>query len=111
MIPAPSPITKPSRFLSNGLLAVFGSGFVERAVLAQKPATDILVIGASAPPDTITSASPRWITLKASPIEFVPVAQAVTVHELNPRAPSVMETWPVAISGINIGTKKGLTRL
>lgn len=40
---------KPSRFLSNGRDAVDGSGFVDRAVFAQKPANAILTIGASAP--------------------------------------------------------------
>ena len=49
--------------------------------------------------------------LNASPIEFVPVAQAVTVEPLGPFAPKSIETWPVAMSGISIGTKKGLTLL
>ena len=102
-------MTNPSRFLSNGRLAVFGSGFVDKAVFAQNPATAIFVIGASAPPVIITSASPRWITLNASPIEFVPVAQAVTVQEFTPFAPRNIDTCPAAMSGISIGTKNGLT--
>ena len=36
--------------------------------------------------------------LNASPIEFVPVAQAVTVEPLGPFAPKSIETWPVAMS-------------
>ena len=65
-------------------------------------------IGASVPPVIIASASPRWMILNASPIEFVPVAQAVTVAPFGPLAPKSIETCPVAMSGINIGTKNGL---
>jgi len=50
------------------------------------------------------------MTLNASPIEFVPVAHAVTVQEFTPFAPKAIETCPVAISGIIIGMKNGLTR-
>ena len=66
-------------------------------------------IGASVPPVIIASASPRCTILNASPIEFVPVAHAVTVAPFGPFAPKSIDTCPVAISGINIGTKNGLT--
>jgi hypothetical protein len=38
----------------------------------------------SVPPVTITSASPNWIILIASPIECDPVAQAVTAAWFGP---------------------------
>ena len=69
-----------------------------------------MCIGASVPPVIIASASPRCMILNASPIEFVPVAH-VTVEPFGPFAPKSIDTWPVAISGINIGTKNGLTLL
>jgi len=58
--PDPSPITKPSRSLSNGRLARSGASLrVERARMAAKPPTPIGVIAASEPPAIIASASPR----------------------------------------------------
>ena len=39
---------------------------------------------ASEPPATIRSASPRWMILNASPIAWLPVAQAVTTEEFGP---------------------------
>jgi hypothetical protein len=68
-------------------------------------------MGASAPPAIIASASPRWISRNASPIECVPVAQAVTTHELGPRAPKRIETTPDAMFVIMPGMKNGETRL
>ena len=44
----------------------------------EKPATEMGVIDASAPPVTIISASPYCIILNASPIAWVAVAQAET---------------------------------
>ena len=108
-MPAPSPMTKPSRPSWKGRQAVSLSLFVDNARLALNPAIAMSVIGASVPPVIIASASPRWIILNASPIEFVPVAHAVTVEPLGPFAPVSIETCPVAISGISIGTKNGLT--
>ena len=68
-IPAPSAGTKPSRVLSKGLLAEAGNSFCSvRAFMAQKPANPNLLIGASAPPEIITSATPLRITSAASPI-------------------------------------------
>ena len=51
---------------------------VESARIAANPATPICVTGASLPPASITSASPRAITRAASPTEWAPVAQALT---------------------------------
>ena len=58
----------------------------------------------------MTSASPRWMTRMASPMQFEPVAHAVTTHEDGPWSLYVMETWPAAMFAIIIGTKNGLMR-
>ncbi len=58
----------------------------------------------------MTSASTRWMCLSASPIAWLPVAQAVTTAEFGPFAPKRMDTSPDAILTIIIGMKKGDTR-
>ena len=45
------------------------------------------VMAASAPPVTMTSASPRRMQLAASAMACAALAQAVTVAELGPRSP------------------------
>src|SRR5712692_7651271 len=81
-MPAPSPITNPSRSKSNGRDAWTGSSFlVESARKAANPATLIGVMADSAPPQIIASASPRWIILKLSPIACAPAEQAVAVFQ------------------------------
>ena len=72
-----------------------------------KAPTPKVVIVASQPPATTTSASPHWILLKASPTEWVPVAHADATHLFKPLYPCFIETLPDAISTINIGTVKG----
>src|SRR4051812_40495805 len=60
--PAPSDSTKPSRSRSHGRLAFSGSSL--RVVIAraeQNPPIATPVVVYSAPPATITSASPYWI--------------------------------------------------
>ena len=81
------------------------------AVSAVKPETPIGEMLLSAPPATITSASPYWMVRNASPIQLVPVAQAVTTLMLLPFRPNWMDTFPAAILLIIIGTRKGFTRL
>ena len=54
-MPAPSPITKPLRFLSNGIEAAFGSLLLLNAVKAANPAIPISQIVASEPPAKMTS--------------------------------------------------------
>ena len=57
--PAPSPRTNPSLSLSQGRLASSGESFlVDNALAALNPAIPRGDIAASAPPATITSASP-----------------------------------------------------
>ena len=59
----PSDGTKPSLFLSKGLLAIFGLSFCEvSACMLQKPPNVVSQKGASAPPANIISASPLKIT-------------------------------------------------
>ena len=68
-IPAPSLITKPLLSLSKGREAFVLSVSFVSAVRLEKPATPIGVMALSVPPATITSASPYFIVLKASPIQ------------------------------------------
>src|SRR5260370_708694 len=68
-IPAPSPTTNPSRSLSHGRDARCGSSLrCERARMAANPPMPMGVMHASAPPQIITSAASRWITLKEWPM-------------------------------------------
>ncbi len=79
-MPAPSPMTNPSRPSSNGRLAFSGSSFrTERARRAVKPATPSGVTAASEPPARAASQPPRWIHLKASPMACAPEEQALVV--------------------------------
>ena len=82
-------MTKPSRSLSHGREAFVGVSLkpVERAREAQNPAMPSSHTAASAPPATITSASPWTISLAASPIACTPVAQAVTTAWFGPLKP------------------------
>ena len=109
-IPAPSPITKPLRLMSNGIEAFIGSVDNDNAVMLVNPATPSSVIAASAPPATITSASPYWIERNASPILWFPVAHAVTILIFLPFNPSWIATFPAAMFEISIGIIKGDTR-
>jgi len=60
---------------------------VDSALQALKPAMPISLIGLSAPPATITSASPSMISRAASPIACAPVEQAVTTAWFGPLKP------------------------
>ena len=92
-MPAPSPMTKPSRSLSNGRLALFGSSLrVESARIAANPPTPIGVIAASDPPAIMTSASSRRMISNASPIACADAVQAVQVARFGPRALKRIET-------------------
>ncbi len=76
-----------------------------------KPATEIGVTAASAPPQTMASTRPNRMRSAASPTAWAEAAQAVTVHVLGPRIPNSMAISPAAMLGIIIGHRKGLTRL
>src|SRR5208282_1496419 len=111
MMPAPSPITKPSRSLSQGRLARAGSSLrVESARMAANPPTPMGVMAASAPPAIMTSASWCWMMRKESPMEWALVVQAVAVASFGPLAPNLMETCPAARLTMEAGMKKGEIR-
>ena len=79
-IPAPSPMTNPSRVASKGREAVSGLSLrSESAFMLAKPPIAIGVTVASAPPVIMMSASPYWMERNASPIACALVAQADTV--------------------------------
>ena len=71
------------------------------------PPTLIGVMAASAPPAIMTSASPRWMILKLSPMAWAPVAQAVALAMLGPLAPKRMLTCPAARLTMLAGMKNG----
>ena len=103
-MPAPSPITKPSRPVSQGRLAPAGSSLRRlRARAAPKPASEVGEIGASEPPAIITSASPYSISLPASPIAWVPVLQAVTMERFGPLRPYMIDRLPETMLMMVIG--------
>ena len=111
MTPAPSPMMKPSRSLSNGRLARCGSSLrVDSARIAAKPPTPIGVMAASDPPAIITSASLRLMISKASPMACAEAEHAVHVAEFGPLAPKRMDTWPAARLMIAAGMKNGEIR-
>ena len=95
---------------SKGMEARRGSSAVERAVRLVKPATPMGVMELSVPPATMTSASPCWMARMASPMEWVPVAQAVTTFRLLPFKPNWIDTFPAAMLLIINGTRRGLIR-
>ncbi len=105
-------MTNPSRLSSQGRDAFSGESLnlVAMARQAMKPAIPIGHTDASAPPATITSASPAWIRRLASPMAWAPVAQAVTTEWLGPLKPWRIETWPDARLIRAEGMKNGLTR-
>ena len=103
--PAPSPMTKPSRLASNGREMPSRDSAPRR----RNAATHSGVIAASVPPATTTSASPRSSIRLASPIAWLPVAQADETLKPGPWAPSSIAIAPAAALGIIIVTKCGET--
>ncbi len=64
---------------------------------------------ASAPPAIMTSASPYWMVRRASPNEWVEVAQALMTVKQGPAKLYSMATMPLAMLLIMAGMKKGET--
>ena len=94
-------MTKPSLSRSNGRDARSGSSL--RFVIArqaQNPAIPIGLIGASAPPASMATASPRLMISNASPIALAPVEHAETIQWLGPRRSLRIDTMPLAMSAI-----------
>src|SRR5438874_13338834 len=108
MTPAPSPSTKPSRSRSQGRDAVDGSSLRPDSARAEakppRPSGDTVD---SAPPATITSASPYSIRRAAAPMQCRPVVQAVTIARFGPRRPNLIDRSPELMLKIKDGTKNG----
>mmetsp|Transcript_23715 Transcript_23715/g.51129 ORF Transcript_23715/g.51129 Transcript_23715/m.51129 type:complete len:215 (-) Transcript_23715:280-924(-) len=106
-------MTKPARSASKGRLAVCGESLevVHIARILLKPAKPSGVIVASLPPASITSASPYWMYLSASPSAWVPVAHALTMPKLGPMAPRSMAIIEPAVFPMMDGRRKGVMRL
>ncbi len=86
--PAPSPSTKPSRFLSNGREARCGSSLrVDIARICAKPAMLSGWMHASVPPTTTMSARSSAIRSNPAAIASAPDAHALTVVCTPARAP------------------------
>src|SRR6266498_3592972 len=88
---APSPITKPSRPLSNGRDAFSGSLLrVDIARTTLKDPKQSGAMGVSTPPANITAAAPSWIKRQASPMAIVPAAQLLEFAVFGPVIPNSM---------------------
>ena len=75
-----------------------------------KPAMPTRVIGASVPPQNITSARPRRIASSPSPIAMFEAAHAVHSAASGPCAPSSIETHAAAMFGMIWTIANGLVR-
>ena len=75
--------------------------------MAANPPIPMGVMAASEPPAIMTSAAPRSMILKESPIAWAPAEQAVAVAELGPAVFSLIETCPAARFAMLAGIKKG----
>src|SRR5690242_18635459 len=80
---------------------------MDSARAEQNPPIATPVVEYSAPPATITSASPYWIMRIARPMLWVAVVQAVTQAMFGPFSPSMMDRLPEAMLMIALGTKNG----
>src|SRR5512146_100840 len=108
--PAPSPRTNPSRVASNGREAVSGESLrFERAVMFDRAATPMVLIGASEPPVRTTSHSPVWISRRASWNAITDVAQAATWVITGPLSAYFIDSMQAAIDPDSAGTANGLT--
>src|SRR5918992_1170380 len=105
-MPAPSPITKPSRRRSNGreMPDSLSASIRPNAAVASG------VITASLPPVTTASASPQRISRSAMPIAWAPAAHADTVPNDCPRRSCFIATTPEAAFAIRSGIERGEMR-
>ena len=77
---APSPMMKPSRVASNGLL----TNVLDNAVMLLNPARAVMVAALSAPPVNTASQRPHAMSRAALPIACVAAAQAVQIVSAGP---------------------------
>ncbi len=88
--PAPSAITKPSRFLANGFAAAPGSPLqVDSADSSEKRISDSGFTDPSVPMHSAVSVSPRRIASTPSWIAVAPDAQAVDSEIGEPLVPNL----------------------
>ncbi len=91
--------------MSHGREAAAGSSLrVDIAFIEQKPPTEVGEEPRSAPPASITSASPCWIMRIAVPMEWLEVAQAETAEKVGPFSPLIRLTWPGSMLMMVLGT-------
>ena len=90
---------------------VSGSIGVPRARIWPNPANASGTSAASVPAPSIRSAWPRMIVSAASPMAWLPVAQALTTAVFGPRMPNWMATIPDGLSTSMWGIVHGDTRL
>nr|WP_232313292.1 hypothetical protein [Paenibacillus sp. P22] len=82
-------MTNPSRVRSNGRLALPGSSLrVDIARSRSKAPNDSGESGDSAPPASMTSASPRRMAWSALPIATAPEAQLIELVSFGPLKPN-----------------------
>ena len=106
-MPAPSAMVKPLRRASNGVQASSKVLALVSALLLAKPPMARGCIAASEPPVMMASACPYLIARNASPTEWVPVAQAVTIGRQGPCALWRIAMLPAAMLAIIVGIKRG----
>ena len=88
--PAPSAITKPSRFLEKGFEAACGGSFeVESAESREKRTSDLAFTEPSVPMQSAASVSPRRIASTPSWIAVAPEAHAVETEIGEPLVPNL----------------------
>ena len=80
------------------------------ALSRQKPAIVTASMHASAPPATITLASPYLTIRNASPMAWAPLAHAVDAAWFGPWNPCRMLTRPAGMFTSTLGMKNGLRR-
>src|SRR5690606_41299025 len=103
--PGLSPSTTAPRSLSQGRLAFGGSSLRgDVALIGQSPPMEVGEAPRSAPPASITSASPYWIIRIAMPIEWLAVAQAETAEKFGPLMPVSSDTCPGNMLMMVLGT-------
>src|SRR5882724_6978549 len=87
-------MTKPSRFLENGLAAACGGSFaVDSADNSEKRISDSALTEPSVPMQSAASASPRRIASTPSWIALAPDAQAVESEIGEPLVPNLSARW------------------
>src|SRR6185436_5493255 len=92
--PAPSAMTKPSRFLAKGFAACSGgSTEVDSAERSEKRTSDSVLIEPSEPMQSAALASPRRIASTPSWIAVAPDAQAVDSEIGEPLVPYLSARW------------------